>query len=199
MKKFLPISLLLAIFMLASCNSIQVSYDYDKTVDFTQFKTVSFHGWEKDSEKVLSPFDKQRIEEAVKTQFESRGIQYVEDDGELLVALYVVTQKKTEQVANTTGVGGGYYGWGYGGGYGWGPGWGWGAPMSSITTVNNIDYTVGTLVIDVFSSADKKLIWEGRGTKTVEDTNPTSNEERVTQSVTAIMADYPIKPLNPKK
>lgn len=198
MKKLIPFYFVLIVFILGSCNSIQVTYDYDKTVDFTKFKTASFHGWEKDSDKVLNPFDKQRIEQSVKSEFENRGIQYVKEGGELVVGLYIVTQKKTEQVANTTSMGG-YAGWGYGGYYGMGPGWGWGAPMASVTTVSNVDYTVGTLVIDVFSTADKKLIWEGRGTKTVGDSNPQSNEERVSKAVSAIMTDFPVKKLPTKK
>jgi len=181
--------------MFGSCSSISVTSDYDKTVDFSKFKTYSYHGWAKDSEKIISPFDKERIENAFKTEFDKRGLKYVKEGGELVVALFIATKEKTEQVANTTNLGG-YAGWGYGGYYGYGPGWGWGAPMmgTSVTTISNYNYTVGTLVCDVFDAAEKKLIWEGVGKSTV-DTNPETREKNIPKAVSAIMAQYPVKPV----
>ena len=197
MKQLLSAIALAIIFLLGSCSSLTVTSDYDKTVDFSQFKTYSFHGWAKDSDKLMTPFDKQRIETAFANEFESRGIEFVKEGGELVVALFIVTEKKTEQVANTTNMGG-YYGYGYGGYYGYGPGWGWGAPMgNSVTTVSQVDYTVGTLVCDVFDAANKKLIWEGVGSKTLDD-NPTNRDQSIIKSVSAIMAQYPIAPIKKK-
>ncbi len=197
MKHLLSIVLLVAIFLLGSCGGITVTSDYDKTVDFSKFTTYSFHGWVKDSDKILSPFDKERIESAFQNEFESRGLKYMAEGGELVVALFIVTQQKTEQVANTTNMGG-YSGYGYGGYYGYGPGWGWGAPMgNSVTTISQVDYTVGTLVVDVFDAANKKLIWEGIGTKTLDD-NPSTSDKNVPKSVAAIMAQYPVKPVSKK-
>ncbi len=47
MKKILPI--LFSITILASCSDTTFKADYDKTVDFTQYKTLSYYGWAKDS------------------------------------------------------------------------------------------------------------------------------------------------------
>lgn len=198
MKKILSLAFLSAI-ILVSCSTIQVTSDFDKTVDFTEFTTYSYHGWAKNSDKLLSPFDKERIETAFKTEFDSRGLKFVKEGGELVVALFIVTENKTEQVANTTNVGG-YSGYGYGGYYGYGPGWGWGTPMggTSVTTVSQYDYTVGTLVVDVFDAANKKLIWEGVGTKTIDD-NPSTRDKNIPKSVAAIMYQYPVKPVATKK
>ena len=197
MKHLLSVMALAVIFLLGSCSSLTVTSDYDKSVNFSEFTTYSFHGWAKDSDKLLSPFDRERIETAFANEFESRGIKFVKEGGELVVALYIVTQKKTEQVANTTNMGG-YYGYGYGGYYGYGPGWGWGMPMgNSVTTISNVDYTVGTLVCDVFDAANKKLIWEGIGSKTVDD-DPTSRDKNIEKSVAAIMAQYPIASVKKK-
>lgn len=195
MKHILTISALAIVFLFGSCSSITVTSDYDKTVDFTKYSTYSFHGWAKDSDKILSPFDKERIEEAFKSEFDSRGLVYKKEGGELLVGLFIATQEKTEQVANTTNLGG-YSAWGWGGYYGYGPGWGWGAPMmgTSITTVNNYEYVVGTLVCDVFDAKEKKLIWEGIGKGTVDD-NPTTRDKNIPKAVAQIMAQYPVKPL----
>lgn len=195
MKQLLSIAILAVIFLFGSCSSLTVTSDYDKSVDFSKFTTYSYHGWAKDSDKILSPFDKERIETAFKNEFDKRGLKFEKEGGELVVALYIVTQQKTEQVANTTSLGG-YSGWGYGGYYGYGPGWGWGAPGmgTSVTTVNNIDYTVGTLVCDVFDASEKKLIWEGIGKGTVDD-NPATREKGISKAVTEIMAQYPVTPI----
>jgi len=197
MKQLLSVMALAVIFLLSSCSSLTVTSDYDKSVNFSEFTTYSFHGWAKDSDKLLSPFDRERIETAFANEFENRDIKFVKEGGELVVALYIVTQKKTEQVANTTNMGG-YYGYGYGGYYGYGPGWGWGMPMNnSVTTISNVDYTLGTLVCDVFDAANKKLIWEGIGSKTVDD-DPATRDKNIEKSVAAIMAQYPIASVKKK-
>ena len=197
MKHLLSIAALATIMFLGSCNSLQVTSDYDKSVDFSKFTTYSYYGWAKDSDKLISPFDKERIESAFKNEFDSRGLKFMKEGGELIVALYIVTEQKTEQVANTTSMGG-YYGGGYGGYYGYGPGWGWGGNMgNSTTTISNYDYTVGTLVVDVYDATNKKLIWESVGSKTLDD-NPATNDKSVPKSVAAIMARYPINPVSTK-
>ncbi len=199
MKQLLTISALITIFFLGSCNSLQVTYDYDKSVDFSKFTTYSFHGWAKDSDKLLTPFDEERFETAFKAQFDSRNLKFIKEGGELVVALYIVTEHKTEQVANTTNMGGYYGGYGgYGGYYGYGPGWGWGAPMgNSTTTISQVDYTVGTIVVDVFDAENKKLIGEGVGSKTIDD-NPANREKSIQTIVSRIMAQYPVQPVKIK-
>jgi uncharacterized protein DUF4136 len=198
MKQTITLAVISAIFLLVSCSGIKVSADYDKSVNFKEFNTYSYHGWTKNSDKILSPFDKERIEKSFKDEFDSRGLEFKQEGGDLLIALFIVTEKKTEKVANTTSVGG-YTGWGYGGYYGYGPGWGWGAPMmgTSVTSISNYDYTVGTLVCDVFDAKNKKLIWEGVGSGTI-DQNPQTREKNIPKSVAAIMAQYPVKPVTVK-
>jgi hypothetical protein len=99
-----------------------------------------------------------------------------------------MTQNKTQYNATTTGMG-------YGGYYGYGPRWGWGPGMTmSTTTVSEYNYTVGTLVIDVFDAKEEKLIWESIATKTVDD-NPETREKNLPKVIAKIMAPYPIKPI----
>ena len=197
MKNYLLI-FLIGMFFLSACSSIQVTSDYDKSVDFTKFKTYQYYGWADNSDKILTPFDKERIEKAFADEFEKRGLTFVKEGGDLVVALYIVTEKKTETTANTTTMG---YG-GYGGYYGYGPGWGWGGGYGgmghSTTTYSTYDYTVGTLVVDVFHAGDEKLIWESVGTKTVDD-NPQTRDDSVPKAVAKIMAEYPVPPIDEGK
>lgn len=182
------ISALVVIVFLSSCSSIKVSYDYDKTVDFTPYKTYEFYGWAKESDKIISGLDRERIEDAFIYEFASRGLKYVESGGDLVVSLFIVIEQKTGVTYNTSTYGGYYYG-GY---YGYGPGWGWG-PSYTTTTAHEYDYNVGTLVVDVFDKKSERLIFEGIGQKTV-DANPQSRDKNIQKAVAQIMWNYPVKP-----
>jgi len=190
--KILPV-LMMAVIS-SACSSIKVTTDYDKTVDFTQIKTFEYYGWAAESDKILNSLEKQRIERAFGDELRSRGIEYVESGGDVIIVLFVMTQDKTQYNATTTGMGyGGYYG--HGPGYGWGPGMG----MSmSTTTVSEYNYTVGTLVIDMYHPGTEQLIFESIGTGTVDD-NPQTREKNLPKSIAQIMAPYPVKPIVEKK
>ena len=187
--------MMIAIIMLA-CSTVKVTTDYDKSVDFTKLKTYEYYGWAAESDKILNDLEKQRIEAAFGDEFTKRGLKHVESGGDMIVALFVTTQEKTQYNATTTGMGyGGYYG--YGPGWGWSPGMGMGMSMST-TSVSEYNYTVGTLVIDIYHPGDKKLIWESIGTGTVDD-NPQTREKNLPKSIAKIMAPYPVKPIEEKK
>lgn len=160
----LPIGILL-ILLFNSCSSIDVTNDYDKSVDFTKFKTFSLYPWDPQLDLEINPYDKATILNSVKEQMTRRGYEYVKKNGDLIVSTFVVLQNKTSYEAYTNHYGGyagygggwGYYGapWAYG--YGWGPGY-------STTTVRKVKYTQGTLIIDIFELEGKKLVWQGIGT-----------------------------------
>ena len=182
--------------MLYSCNTIKVVSDKDASADFSKYKTLEYYGWADNSDKILSSFDKNRIEAAFGTEFGNRGFKLVEKGtGDMIVSLYVVTEAKTGTTANTTtNYVGGMGGYGYGGFYDYGPGYGWGSGYANTTTTySQYDYTVGTLVVSVFDAKEKKLIWEAVGTKTVDD-NPKSPESKINAAVAKMMLKYPIQP-----
>lgn len=186
------IQLLILGVLLASCSSIKVITDYDKTVDFSQYKTLEYYGWADDSDKILNRFDKERIENAFGDEFKKRGMELAEKGkGDMIVTLFIVTEQKTQTSANTTTMGGGYGG--YGGYYGYGPGYGWGGGHST-TTISEYDYTVGTLVVSVYDAAKKELIWEASGQGTV-DEDPKNAEENVAKAAAQIMKEYPVAPI----
>ena len=184
---------IMAIIIVSGCSSLKVTSDYDSTEDFSQFKTYEYYGWAEDSDRILNSLDKNRIEKAFAEEFAKRGMSYTENSGDVVVALYIVTEQKTQTTATTTGVGGMYGGYGYGGYYGYGPGWGWGGGMTT-TTYRDYDYTEGTLVVSVFDKLDEKLIWTGVGKKTVGE-NPAAREKNIPRVVAAIMKKYPVKPM----
>ena len=178
--------------MLYSCSSIKVMSDKDPSTDFSKYKTLEYYGWQDNSDKILTSFDKTRIEEAFGNEFKNRGFDLVEKGaGDMIVSLYVVSEEKTKTIANTTT---NYMGGGYGGYYGYGPGYGWGSGYgNSTTTYSQQDYTVGTLVVSVYDAKQKELIWQAAGTKTI-DGNSKNNESKINAAVAKIMMEYPIAP-----
>ena len=189
MKKNVFLFLIAAI-ILSGCSGIKVVSDFDPSVDFTQYKTFEYYGWLEESDKQLNDLDKKRIESAFGAEFEARGLKYVEEGGDIVVALFIVAQQKTQTTATTTGMGG--YGGGYGGYYGYGPGWGWGGGHST-TTYSEYDYVEGTLVCDIYDKAKEQLVWEGIGTKTISE-NPKNRDQAIPEAVKKIMAEYPVPP-----
>ncbi len=184
--------------MLYSCNTVKVVSDKDASVDFSNYKTLEYYGWADNSDKILSAFDKTRIEEAFAAEFVNRGLKLVEKGaGDIIVSLYIISEEKTKTVANTSAdYGGGMGSYGYGGYYGYGPGYSWGSGYSnSTTTYSEYDYKVGTLVVSVYDGKRQELIWEAVGTKTVDD-NPKNNETNINAAVAKIMNEYPVKPTN---
>lgn len=178
-----------------ACSGVKVTTDFDKSVDFTKYKTFEYYGWAENSDEILNRFDKERIETAFGAELSKRGLELVESGGDLIVTLYIVTEKKTQTSATTTGTGMGMGGYGYGGYYGYGPSYGWGGGYSH-TTVNSYDYEVGTLIIDMYDAADKKLVWESIGAGTINE-DPKKRDETIPITVGKIMKPYPVAP--PKK
>ncbi len=181
--------------LLGACATIQFTSDKDSSVDFTQYKTMSYYGWQKDSDKILNQFDKERIEGAFANEFKKRGLELIERNGDIVVSLYIVVDQKTGTTAYTNHYGGGGP-YGYYGGFGYGAGWGWGMGYST-TSYHEYDYKVGTLVCDVFDSKTKKLIWQGVVSGELDD-NPKNREKNIPRIVNELMKRYPV-PVSKKK
>jgi hypothetical protein len=193
MKEIFFYSMALALF--TSCSSTKFTSNYDGDIDFNQHKTLSYYGWTEESDKILTRFDKDRIEKAFGDEFEKRGFTLAERDGDIIVSLFIVVDQKKGATAYTNHYGGGGpYGYG---GYGYGAGWGWGGGYSS-TSYSEYDYYVGTLVCDVLDSKTKKLIWQGVITGEIDD-NPKTRERNTPRVVKEIMKKYPKQPLKEKK
>ncbi|GGG32550.1 DUF4136 domain-containing protein [Bizionia arctica] len=186
---FKKLSFLLLTIFLTSNISAQVNADYDKSTDFNKYKTYSLEGWAKNSDQLLNPFDKQRITDALKSELESRGITLVETGGEIAVTLYLTIKQATDYTAYTNFNGGmGYAGrWGYARGIGMGMG-------SASTNVSETNYNVGTLIIDMYDSTSKSMIWQGDMTSDIE-TNASKRDKTIPKKMSKLMKKFPVAPL----
>ncbi len=104
--KLLPVLLL---FILGACSSVRVNSDYDKNVDFTQYKTYAFH--KNGIDKVqISEFDKKRILRAIDAELSKKGMTKSENP-DLLINILTKEREKLEVNQFNAGLG---YGWGFG-------------------------------------------------------------------------------------
>jgi hypothetical protein len=130
----------------------QVKTDYDRSADFSQYKTYS---WEK--VQTQDPLWVGRIKDAVNTALTAKGWTQVQSGGN--VAIVAMEMTKNQQTLNT------FYD-GFGGGWGWRRFGGGGFGDATTTTEN---YKVGTLIVDLFNANGKNLIWRGSASDTLSD------------------------------
>jgi hypothetical protein len=168
----------------AACSSIKVSSDFDKTAGFASYKTYAFT-----DEALTLPLDdlnKNRLINAISTELAAKGFTKQESNPDVLININIKAEKKQTATATSTG---GYGGYGYGYGYRYG-GWGGGGT----TTINYDTYTDGTLFIDMIDSSKKQLVWQGRGTKTIDpDAGQDKREKNIAYAVKQIFMNYPPK------
>lgn len=170
--KLIPILLLL---VLASCAPVRVAADYDKNVEFGQFKTYAFY--KNGIDKVeISDLDKKRILRSIDEVMAAKGFTK-SDDPDLLVNFFT---KAREQVSvNQFNAG-----WGYGWGWGWNP-YFWGGNNTTVSTS-----TEGTLYIDLIDARKKEMIWQGEGIGNLTQ-NVDKKDEVIQNFVAKILEQYP--------
>jgi hypothetical protein len=183
-------AVLITAFFSSSAFAQKAKSDYDKNTDFTKYKSYAFAGWQQDSDKQLNDFDKKRILESLKSEFDARGMNLVESGADAWVSIFIVIDQKTSTTAYTNYNGG----MGYGMGRGWGMGYGGMGMGSSTTTYSENDYLEGTFVVDIYDESSKDLVWQGVITGTVNE-KPKKREKGIPKSMAKLMKKYPVAPV----
>jgi hypothetical protein len=151
----------------------QVKTDYDRGANFGQYKTYS---WEQ--VKTKDPLDAGRIKDAVNAALAAKGWTLVDSGGD--VSIVAMEMTKNQQTLNTfyDGFGGG---WGFrrfgGGGFG-----------EATTTTDT--YRVGTVVVDLFDTKSKQLIWRGSASDTLSN-NSDKNIKNIDKGVEKMFKKFP--------
>ena len=193
MKKVKMLMLpVLVLMFLASCTSVRVLSDYDREVNFNEYKSYAFYKTGIDKAHI-SDLDKKRILKAIEAEMSNRGFVKSENP-DLLVSIFTKEKDQVDIYNNNFGWGWGGWGWGgFGwGGWGWGPGFwgpgwgaGWGRPVASTRTE-------GSLYIDLIDAKQKELVWQGKGIGTLNNMDKIEKkEERIREFVSEILQKYP--------
>ncbi len=182
MKKTLQIlPLLLIVLVITSCSSVKVTADYDKAVQFDNYKTFAFFKSGIDKAEI-NDIDKRRILRAIETELMAKGYTKSENP-DLLVSLFTKSNQRVDIYNNSWGAGA----WGWGG-FGWGGGFGRGWGVNNQPAVSTS--VQGVLFVDLIDAKKKELVWQGQGTGYLSK-NPKKKEERINEFVIKIMEEYP--------
>jgi hypothetical protein len=161
-------------FLIAGRSSAQdVKTDYDHNTNFTQYKTYS---WEK--VKTKDPLFVDRIKSAVNAALTAKGWTQVGSGGDVSIIAIQMTQD--QQTLNT------FYD-GLGGGWGWRRFGGGGFGEATTTTET---YKVGTLIVDLYDTKTKQLIWRGSSSDTLSN-NANKNTENLDKGVEKMFKKFP--------
>lgn len=173
LKRTIFTSLWIAVFVASALSAQQVKTDYDRSADFSHYKTYS---WEKvqTQDQLWVP----RIKEAVDGALAAKGLTQVPSGGQ--VAVVALGTTKNQQTLNT------FYD-GFGGGWGWRRFGGGGFGDATTTTEN---YKVGSLVVDLFDASSKTLIWRGSASDTLSDKSE-KNIKNLDKAVDKMFAHFP--------
>ncbi len=159
----------------------KTSYDYDKSANFTGFKTYAL----KDGTKVGQPLIDDRIVAALEAELAAKGLTKSDANPDLFVVYHVAFDKQKDISTYSSGHGGyGAYGWGYGGGW-----------AGGTTTTQVRDILVGTMVVDIADAKKGQVIWRGMGVKEVDtQAKPEKRDKSINSAMTKIFKNYPPKP-----
>jgi hypothetical protein len=154
-----------------------VKTDWDKSADFSKYKSFSAQiatSWN-------NPLAEKRALEIIENALVSKGWKKADAaSADTHVMIHGATQVKRDLNTFYSGYGGyGYRGYG---GMGMG---------SSSTTVN--EYTVGTMVLDIFDAKTKQLLWRGTGSDELSD-KADKNQKKIAKATEKMFKNFPPTP-----
>ncbi|MFP5206278.1 MAG: DUF4136 domain-containing protein [Acidobacteriota bacterium] len=168
----------LSLSALGFADSIKI--DYNHHASFSNYHTYSWG-----TVHVSNQLDVDRIRHAVNADLQHAGWKEVPSGGQVTVMATDNIHNEKEAETYYTGMGGGWgMGWGWGG-WGMGPGGGLGEETTNVTDVRSAH-----LVIDLFGSHSKQLLW--RGVSRAELSNkPSVNREHLYVDIDHMFKKFP--------
>jgi Domain of unknown function (DUF4136) len=174
----------------AAARAQDVSVDFDRSSDFSKFKTYSWA----DGVPAKNPLIDQQIRSNIEEQLAARGLRRVEEGSDIRV-LYMVATDMDIEVANSR----------------WSTTGDWAGQMRSGISVRSQswDVEVGTLVVFLSDASDKHLLWRGRASTMLDKRSDNRNimdalaadarkaEKRVRKSVEKMFKKYPVAKAKP--
>ncbi|HWS79311.1 MAG TPA: DUF4136 domain-containing protein [Thermomonas sp.] len=177
MKRLMP--LVLAPLLLAACASTpNVHTDHDPAATFASYRS---YAWRQQPD-VSNPLVRQRLVAAIDAQLRAKGWSLV-PEAEADIALVGNVASRREQNIDT------FYE-----GPGWGE-WGWRGVTThgGYRTTHIYNYTVGTLVLDMFDTRTKQAVWRATAEGTV-PASPDKVNAAMQAAVDKMFAEFPPGP-----
>ncbi|WP_159709475.1 DUF4136 domain-containing protein [Geminicoccus flavidas] len=180
-------AVLLALVVAGCATGPTIRSDYDTSADFAAYRSFGF------AEKLgtdvagYASLLTQRLKEAVSREMAARGYEYTEEKPDLLVNFQARLEDKVRVYRAPAAWGRwphDYYG--YRGGF-YDP---WIGYAGGTEVVN---YTEGTLNIDLIDRERRQMVWEGVAVGEVDTNEGTPSQAKIDQAVQSIFARYPFR------
>lgn len=163
------------IVLLASCSSVKVNYDYDKTVDFSSYSTYNYYS---DMQSGLSQLDEKRLLNALDSTLKAKGYRLAEEP-ELFIN--IISNEYRSAPNNNVGVGLG------GGGRNVGGGISVGLPLGGPNIQRSIQ-------IDLVDAQRDALVWQAVAESGLrENASPSVREDKLRAVVKKVFSKFPPK------
>ena len=181
MKRVLFLSTLIPALAMSCAFGQDVRYNFDKDTNFSKFKTYK---WVilKDAPTANDLVTKQ-LKDTVDAELATKGLTKVDDDTANLFIGYQAGVGQEKQFTSFSSD------WGYGGGWYRG---GWYGPGGGMTTGSTSTIYIGQLVLDMYDSANRDLVWRGVASKTLDSkAKPDKQEKNLAKAVKKLLKNYP--------
>lgn len=153
-----------------------VRYNFDPGTDFSKYKT--FKWYEAPGGVKPDQLTDNNIRQAIEAEVAKKGLSKTDGTPDLALVYHVSTNQEKELTT-------------WGSAPGWGYGWRYGGGM---TTTTSSTITVGTLVLDMYQAGDKKMVWRGMATKTLNPSkDPEKNRKNLQKAMAKLLKNYPPK------
>lgn len=151
----------------------KVSYDFDKSADFAQYKT---YAWVDRGGDLKDELNHRRVVNAIDIQMASKGLTKVAAGAKPDV---LISYKTTfSRSLNVTGFSSGFGGLRFAG--------------SRTGTARADDIVVATLVVEMVDPKSKDVIWRGLATKDVDmDASPEKREKNINKAAEKLFKHFP--------
>lgn len=169
--KFLRI--FICFFLVSSCSTTRVTYDYDHTVDFSKYQTYSLYP---ELHSGLNPFDEERLLRSLSVALREKGLRRAENPD---FYVNVFTEQFREESRNSIGIGIG------GGGGNMGIGVSGGFPIGGPDTYLRI-------IIDFIDAPLDTLIWQAViESKFENNVSPEKQQAQFNKIISEALEEYP--------
>jgi hypothetical protein len=174
MTNFIRITL--AVLALGAIGLAQdVNYNFASEVDFTKFKSykwVEIPGGVK-----LDDITANQLNSALEAELAKKGLSKTDSDTADLYVGYQVAITQEREITS------------YNSGWGYGPRWGGGTSTATSSTLH-----IGSVALDMYEAAPKRLVWRGVATKTIDEgAKPDKRQKNIQKGAEKLLKNYPPK------
>ena len=177
-------AVLALLFLNLAAMAQDVQFNFDPNADFSKYKTYK---WEKHPKSLdVDDLTMGQLAKGFDAALAAKGLTRTDSGAtDLVIVFQVAVSQEKEMTAYNTG------GYGYGPGYrgGWYGGGGMGMTTATTSTIN-----IGTVVLDMYDTGTKTMVWRGQASKTIDGkAKPDKRQKNIDKAAEKMMKNYPPK------